>query len=66
MKIFSAKYEESYKCSCCRTDEEYMTIVANSKSEALGLAMEFIDTSKVNEWTIEEVDCSRLNVHRVY
>lgn len=55
MKTFVGYWEER-GCACCRHEEQYIGVTANTESEALGMALAYRPDSTAYEWTITELN----------
>lgn len=63
LKVF--KCEHSWTGGYGNYDRDSYIIVANNETEALGIALEQIPTSKKKDWEIEEIDISSIGAHWV-
>ena len=63
LKVFKCEY--NWIGNYGNYQEANYIIVANNETEALGIALEQIPTSKKKDWEIEEIDTSFVGAHWV-
>ena len=63
MKVYNASYRETWRYGGFQEYE--FIIIANTESEALGLALESSAGGKSNHWTIEEINTDKTFAYQI-
>lgn len=63
MKLYNASMNKSFGYGAFENLE--LVVIANFESEALGLALDHHKQSKAEDWTLIEIDTSRIGTHYI-